>query len=89
MGARRYVARKVVQAATTLAFVLTFNFFLFRVLPGDPVGLLAKSQRLTEADVASLQAELGLDQPLANQYVTYVRQTLTGNLGVSLRSDVA
>ncbi len=86
MGARRYVARKVVQAVTTLAFVLTFNFFLFRVLPGDPVGLLAKSQRLTEADVASLQAELGLDQPIASQYVTYVRQTLTGNLGVSLRT---
>lgn len=86
MGARRYVARKTVQAAVTLAFVLSFNFFLFRVLPGDPVGLLAKSQRLTEADVASLQAELGLDQPLASQYVTYARETLTGNLGVSLRT---
>lgn len=86
MGARRYVAGKSLQAAVTLAFVLTFNFFLFRVLPGDPVGLLAKSQRLTEADVASLQAELGLNQPLGSQYVTYVRETLTGNLGVSLRT---
>lgn len=84
MGARRYVARKAVQAAITLAFVLTFNFFLFRVLPGDPIGLLARSQRLSEADVATLQAELGLDQPLGSQYVTYVGQTLTGNLGVSL-----
>lgn len=87
MGARRYVARKTVQAAVTLAFVLTFNFFLFRVLPGDPIGLLAKSQRLTEADVASLQAELGLDQPLGMQYVTYVRETLSGNLGLSLTTS--
>jgi peptide/nickel transport system permease protein len=86
MGVRRYVARKALQALATLAFVLTFNFFLFRVLPGDPVGLLAKSQRLTEEDVATLQGELGLDQPLGGQYVTYVRQTLTGNLGVSLRT---
>ena len=86
MGARGYVARKLVQAGFTLAFVLTFNFFLFRVLPGDPVGLLAKSQRLTEADVAGLRAELGLDQPLGRQYLIYVGQTLTGNLGVSLRT---
>ena len=86
MGSRRYVGRKSLQALVTLAFVLTVNFFLFRVLPGDPVGLLARSQRLTELDVARLQSELGLDQPLARQYVTYVTETATGNLGVSLRT---
>ena len=86
MGTRKYVLRKVLQALITLGFVLTINFFMFRVLPGDPVGLLAKSQRLTEQDVGELRSELGLDQPLATQYVTYVRQTLTGNLGVSLRT---
>jgi peptide/nickel transport system permease protein len=80
------VFRKSIQALVTLAFVLTFNFFLFRVLPGDPIGLLARSQKLTEQDVAELQSQLGLDQPMGTQYVTYVRQTLTGNLGVSLRS---
>jgi peptide/nickel transport system permease protein len=66
--------------------VLTFNFFLFRVLPGDPIGLLARSQRLTDADIAEQRATLGLDQPLPQQYVTYVGQTMTGNLGVSLRT---
>lgn len=86
MGSRRYVVRKGLQAFVTLVFVLTANFFLFRVLPGDPVGLLARSQRLTEQDVARLRAELGLDQPLARQYVTYVTETATGNLGVSLRT---
>lgn len=86
MGARRYVFRKSIQALVTLAFVLTFNFFLFRILPGDPIGLLARSQKLTEQDVAELQSQLGLDQPMGTQYVIYVRQTLTGNLGVSLRS---
>ena len=33
----------------TLWFVLTFNFFLFRILPGDPVAMLARSEKLTEA----------------------------------------
>ncbi|MEO8476730.1 MAG: ABC transporter permease [Actinomycetota bacterium] len=86
MGARRYLLSKLLQAFATLLFVLTFNFFLFRVLPGDPIGLLARSQRLTDADIAEQRATLGLDQPLPQQYVTYVRQTMTGNLGVSLRT---
>ena len=86
MGARRYLLSKFLQAFATLLFVLTFNFFLFRVLPGDPIGLLARSQRLTEADIAEQRATLGLDQPLPQQYVTYVEQTVTGNLGVSLRT---
>jgi peptide/nickel transport system permease protein len=86
VGARRYLLSKLLQALATLLFVLTFNFFLFRVLPGDPIGLLARSQRLTEADIAEQRATLGLDQPLPRQYVTYVRQTVSGNLGVSLRT---
>jgi len=86
VGARRYLLSKFLQAFATLLFVLTFNFFLFRVLPGDPIGLLARSQRLTEADIAEQRATLGLDQPLPQQYVTYVEQTVTGNLGVSLRT---
>jgi len=86
VGARRYLLSKILQALATLLFVLTFNFFLFRVLPGDPIGLLARSQRLTDADIAEQRATLGLDQPLPQQYVTYVGQTMTGNLGVSLRT---
>lgn len=86
MGARRYLLSKVLQAFATILFVLTFNFFLFRVLPGDPIGLLARSQRLTDADIAEQRATLGLDQPLPQQYMTYVRQTVSGNLGVSLRT---
>lgn len=86
MGTRRYVLHKLLQALATLAFVLTFNFFLFRVLPGDPVELLARSQRLTEQDVLALQSDLGLDQALVPQYATYVVNTVTGNLGTSLRT---
>jgi peptide/nickel transport system permease protein len=88
VGARRYLLSKLLQALATLLFVLTFNFFLFRVLPGDPIGLLARSQRLTDADIAEQLATLGLDQPLPQQYVTYVGQTMTGNLGVSLRTSL-
>lgn len=87
----RYVARKVGWSLLTLIFVLTANFFLFRILPGDPLALLARSQRLSPAALAQQRVTFGLDQPLLSQYLTYLRETLTGNLGVSIISgqDVA
>jgi peptide/nickel transport system permease protein len=86
VGARRYVARKIFQAILTLFFVLTANFFMFRVMPGDPIALLARSQKLTPELIAEQRAEFGLDEPLPQQYVVYLRQTLTGQLGLSFRS---
>jgi peptide/nickel transport system permease protein len=86
VGGRHYLVRKIAWAFVTLVFVLTFNFFLFRVLPGDPVGILARSERLTAADVATLRAQYGLDQPIPRQYVTYLQTTVQGQFGVSLRS---
>ena len=53
-----YVVRKVLAAFATLLFVLTFNFLLFRVMPGDPVALLARSQRLTDADVEVVEQQV-------------------------------
>ena len=81
MGSRRYLLSKTLQAVVTLWFVLTFNFFLFRILPGDPVAVLARSEKLTPDDVARLQHDLGLDRPMLQQYAIYMRQTLTGHLG--------
>jgi len=81
-----YIGRKLGWALLTLWFVLTFNFFLFRVMPGDPVALLARSQRLTPAATEEQRRLFGLDQPLATQYVTYLRETLHGNFGVSMSS---
>jgi len=88
MGSRRYLLSKCLQALVTLWFVLTFNFFLFRVLPGDPIGMLARSQKLTPADIAALRHDQGLDLPMAQQYVVYMKNVVTGNLGESLRSGL-
>lgn len=82
----RYLLRKLGWALLTLWFILTANFFLFRIMPGDPVALLARSQRLSPAALDRQREVFGLDQPLLAQYLTYLRQTLTGNLGVSIIS---
>lgn len=87
METRRYVLGKVFRAGLTLAFVLTFNFFLFRVMPGNPAVLLLRgTSALTPETIAQLEHELGLDQPLPQQFVTYVGNTFTGEFGRSLAS---
>ncbi len=85
MGGRRYILRKLAQALFTLIFVLVFNFFLFRIMPGDPVRLLTKQKgiELSAAAQASLIRDLGLDKPLPAQFVDYVDDTLHGRFGLS------
>jgi peptide/nickel transport system permease protein len=87
VGSRRSFLRKVLQAFLTLFFVLTFNFVLFRVMPGDPIALLLRgTSAITPEVIDQLEQDLGLDQPLPQQYLTYLADTLTGNWGLSLQT---
>ena len=82
MGSRRYLLSKALQAVVTLLFVLTFNFFLFRILPGDPVALLARSERLTpDGHRAAATRCWASTSRCLQQYVDYMRRRCTGDLG--------
>lgn len=83
MGTRKYVVSKILQALLTLVFVLVFNFFLFRIVPGNPAELLLRGHSISTAGVRALEKQLGLNQPIPQQFVTYVTQTLQGHLGIS------
>ena len=80
----RYVLGKVLGAMGSLLFVLVVNFFLFRVLPGDPARTLGRGRLSTPEQLAEFNATYGLDQPLAQQFVTFLRNTVQGDLGYSL-----
>jgi peptide/nickel transport system permease protein len=85
---RRYLLKKTIHAVATLAFVLTLNFFLFRVMPGDPAKLLARSKlHLNHQQTEALIREFGLDKPLWSQFLHYFPDTLSGHLGVSFVSN--
>ncbi len=84
----RYVGGKILGAIGSLFFVLVVNFFLFRVLPGDPAKTLSRGHFRTPAQLAAFRHEYGLDQPLGQQFVTYLENTFTGHLGISLRYGV-
>lgn len=78
-----YLARKVLQLLALLFAVIAFNFLLFRVLPGDPTRLYARSGRLTPEVVAQLRSLFGLDKSLWDQFWIYVKGLLHGDLGFS------
>jgi peptide/nickel transport system permease protein len=87
------MVRKVMWAIVTVAVVITFNFFLFRVLPGDPAKSGLKDPRLSPERVAALEERFGLDKPaflnldggdvFDSQYFRYIGSLANGDLGTS------
>ncbi len=82
----RFVLGKVAGAIGTLAFVLAFNFFLFRVVDDNPVDNLFRGRNLSRSQIESLEERFGVADPLLVQFGKYVRQTLSGDLGISFKS---
>jgi peptide/nickel transport system permease protein len=82
-----YLGKKTLHALLTLWFVLTFNFVLFRLMPADPVTLLVRQQHLSPQDVEEQKDALGLNDPIPQQYLIYLGDTLTGDWGTSIRSS--
>ncbi len=66
-----YVVRKVLYGVAVLLGVATLVFFLFNVLPGDPVRMML-GQRADEKDVQVIREELGLDKSIGYQYCSYL-----------------
>ncbi|HUK27913.1 MAG TPA: ABC transporter permease [Candidatus Acidoferrales bacterium] len=81
-----YVVRKLAGLVVTIFLVLTFNFYLFRIVPGNPFALLFRGAGLSANAVRSLSAQFGINQPIWVQYVLYLRNTLSGNLGLSFQT---
>ena len=81
----RRLGAKLVGAVLSLAFVLVFNFFLFRVLPGDPAKNLTRNRLVPAEQVQVLRESFGLGKPLPEQFASYVGDTLTGDLGISYK----
>jgi len=78
------ILKKLGQVLITLLSVATFNFILFRILPGDPIRLMARAGHLTPEAIERLRQVFGLDRPLHIQYLFYLRNVITGELGISV-----
>ena len=83
-----YAAGKVLGSIGALMFVLVINFFLFRVLPGDPVRTLARNRLVSQDQIDELTKTLGLEGSLGEQFITYLKNTFTGEFGISFKYRV-
>jgi peptide/nickel transport system permease protein len=81
------VARRVAAFVATLVFLSAFVFVVVRVLPGDPATLILGVESNPET-IARLRQALGLDRPLAVQYVDWLARAARGDLGTSIQYDV-
>jgi peptide/nickel transport system permease protein len=96
-----YIIRKAAFSLITLVAVLTFNFLLFRIVPGDPVSMIV-SPRMRPETRDKIREQYGLDKPLwfnleqarasgewgdvfDSQFFRYVSNLVQGNLGDSFR----
>ena len=76
--------RKITRYILAFAAIITLNFFIPRLMPGDPlVNLLGEDLSISREQMESLRSELGLDKPLGVQYVRYWGDVVTLDLGYS------
>lgn len=86
----RYAARRLLEVIPTLLIVSVVVFGLIRLAPGDPAAMKMGREAARPENKPRLEAlrrEMGLDQPVPVQYALWLRDVVTGDFGVSTRSD--
>lgn len=79
----RYLGKRVLLILPTIFVPLILVFLLLRLSPGDPAGMMLGDQATPE-QIAALRTQMGLDQPLLVQFVLWLKNIVTLNLGDSL-----
>lgn len=77
------VMRRLAWFVPTLLGLLVVTFVISRIIPADPVGLIA-GETATPAQIDALRKQLGFDRPLPVQFVEYIWRLLRGDMGTSL-----
>jgi peptide/nickel transport system permease protein len=78
-----YIVRRIAQAIPLLFVISIVSFTLIKLAPGDPV-LSFVTPNMGAEDVERIRQNLGLDQPMYVQYVVWLKNVLSGDLGYSL-----
>jgi ABC-type dipeptide/oligopeptide/nickel transport system permease component len=82
-GLQGYLVRRILLALPVLVGVSLLVFGVMRLAPGDPAAIMLGAQA-TREDVERLRRDLGLDRPVAVQYVQWMGRVLQGDLGRSI-----
>jgi ABC-type dipeptide/oligopeptide/nickel transport system permease component len=82
-----YIIRRLLIIIPTVFFAISFLFFLFYALPGDPATLIAggANRNPNPITIQQINEKYGLDDPLLTQFVNYWKAVLSGDLGSSFQ----
>lgn len=80
---KSYVITRVLLTIPTILILMTVVFIVMRIMPGDPVTVIL-GQKAPQEVIDAMKHELGFDQPLYVQYLTYIASVFTGNFQNSM-----
>lgn len=78
----RFIGRRLLVALPTMFLVVTVAFFMMRAAPGSPFDM---DRKLSPEIERNVMAKYGMDRPLAEQYVKYLKDVVRGDFGPSLK----
>ncbi|MFZ2256627.1 MAG: ABC transporter permease [Clostridiaceae bacterium] len=78
----KYILKRLFMSLVTIWLIITLVFFLMRLMPGSP---FTSERNVPPQVLANMKAQFGMDKPLLEQYLMYMRGLLSGNLGPMLK----
>lgn len=83
---QQYILRRVIVAIPVMFIISIMTFGFANAVPGDPVSAMADPELLKGSGGDALRERLGLNKPVHERYIIWLREILTGNLGYSYHS---
>lgn len=81
---KKFVLKRLLMAIVTMWVIITITFVIMHAVPGDP---FAREGKMPEQVYQNLRAQYGLDKPLGEQYVIYLKNIVKGDFGKSMKSQ--
>lgn len=79
----KYIIKRILLAVLTVLIICAITFFAMHAVPGGPFN---REKAVSEATIAALNARYGMDKPVGEQFVLYLKGLLHGDFGVSLKN---
>jgi peptide/nickel transport system permease protein len=89
MGLKAYILKRIIYTIILVFIVISINFMIFMLMPGDPAERLISTNKIGRADIIEkLRAQWGFDEPIHVRYAKYVVNMFTGQFGYSYRTNL-
>lgn len=86
---KTYIVKRFLMIIPILFVTSIIVFALVKVSPGDPISIMMNGKQASEETKASLTKQFYLDKPVVEQYLIWLKNVVTGNLGVSYKSRIS